>query len=204
MADNFTPGLQEPINNQCGEKSIYSTGEDSAPLPQNIGHNYVTNQNYYYFQNNQIENPGYGNNNNEQINYMNNNLNDNNNNNNETQQTNKALRKQLILGIILLICVIIDMSMQLIFKYVNRYAMGDDIIVLLIASITLIFVCKRKIAQNYCFITLIRFVSFIGFGFKAFAIIFINKENAKLYGLVFFIYFIILLVRLTTLLMIPN
>ena len=135
---------------------------------------------------------------------MNNNLNDNNNNNNETQQTNKALRKQLILGIILLICVIIDMSMQLIFKYVNCYAMGDDIIVLLIASITLIFVCKRKIAQNYCFITLIRFVSFIGFGFKAFAIIFINKENAKLYGLVFFIYFIILLVRLTTLLMIPN
>ena len=204
MADNFTPGLQEPINNQCGEKSIYSTGEDSAPLPQNIGHNYVTNQNYYYFQNNQIENPGYGNNNNEQTNYMNNNLNDNNNNNNETQQTNKALRKQLILGIILLICVIIDMSMQLIFKYVNCYAMGDDIIVLLIASITLIFVCKRKIAQNYCFITLIRFVSFIGFGFKAFAIIFINKENAKLYGLVFFIYFIILLVRLTTLLMIPN
>ena len=204
MTDNFTPGLQEPINNQCGEKSIYSTGEDSAPLPQNIGHNYVTNQNYYYFQNNQIENPGYGNNNNEQTNYMNNNLNDNNNNNNETQQTNKALRKQLILGIILLICVIIDMSMQLIFKYVNCYAMGDDIIVLLIASITLIFVCKRKIAQNYCFITLIRFVSFIGFGFKAFAIIFINKENAKLYGLVFFIYFIILLVRLTTLLMIPN
>ena len=39
MADNSTPGLQEPIYYQCEEKPFCSNGEESAPLPQNIEHN---------------------------------------------------------------------------------------------------------------------------------------------------------------------
>ena len=59
----------------------------------------------------------------------------------------KILRKQLILGILLLICVIIVIAIQLILEYINPLDMGDDIICLLIASIILFFRCKRKIAK---------------------------------------------------------
>ena len=56
MADNYTPGLQSPIN-YSGEKPYYDNGEASAPVPQNVQPNYYPNQNIY--PNNPTVNAGY-------------------------------------------------------------------------------------------------------------------------------------------------
>ena len=193
MADDCTPGLQNPLNYQSQEKPYYDNGDFSAPIPQNFQPNYYPNQNNY--QNYPTVNPGSNTtntNNYEQPYYVNNNANTNNQYNynnfipNEPQVPKKLLRKQLMLGILLLICTIIDATMQLVIDYVNPFAMGDDACVLIISSVFLLFSYKKKLAKNILFGFFVGFVWFVGFGCKGFGMQYIFKDN-KINGALAFI-----------------
>ena len=204
MADNLTPGLQSPIN-YSGEKPYYDNGEASAPVPQNAQPNYYPNQ--YNYPNNPTVNPGYSSSNintYEQPYYVNNmnnmNTNVNNNNNlfpNVPELSKKLLCKQLSLGILLLIVAIIDIILQIVFKYPNPLAMGDDVAVLIIASVLLIFSYRKKIAKNCLFGFFTGFVWFVGFGCKGFAMqyIFANKKISGALVFIPIIYFFLIIPR---------
>ena len=203
MTDNYTPGLQSPIN-YSGEKPYYVNDEASAPVPQNVQPKYYPNQNNY--QNNPTVDPGYSSSNintYEQPYYMNNmkNMNTNVNNNNLFQNSpelsKKLLCKQLSLGILLLIVTIIDITLQIVFDYLNPLAMGDDVAVLIIALVLLIFSYRKKIPRNCLFGFFTGFVWFVGFGCKGFAMQYIMKNNKISGALVFIpiIYFILIIPR---------
>ena len=206
MTDNYyTPGLQNPINYESQEKPYYDNGESSAPIPQNFQPNYYPNQNNY--QNYPTVNPGSNTtntNNYEQPYYVsvNNNVNNQYNKNNnfirhEPEVPKKILCKQLSLGILLLICTIIDVTMQLVFDYVNPFSMGDDAFVLIISSVFLLFSHKKKLAKNILFGVFIGFVWFVGFGCKGYGMQYIVKDNNITGALVLvpLIYFLLIGVR---------
>ena len=201
MTDNYTSGLQNPLNYQSQETPYYNNGESSAPIPPNFQPNYYPNQNNY--QNYPTVNPvsnTTNTNNYEQPYYVNANVNNQYNNNlipNEPEVPRRLLRRQLSLGILLLICTIIDVTMQLVFDYVNPFAMGDDACVLIISSVFLFFSYKQKLAKIILFGVFIGFVWFIGFACKGIGIQFTIKGN-KISGasaLIPLIYFALIGVR---------
>ena len=86
---------------------------------------------------------------------------------------------QIIAGILLFICAIIDIVLQTSYGFVNPLSMGDDIAILIIATIFLISSCRKKRANNPFFRFFVGFVWFVGFGCKGFAMQFINNHNSS-------------------------
>ena len=198
MADNCSPELQNPLNYQSEEKPYYNSSEASDLIIQNNQPNSFPNQNNYT--NNQIPNPGYNINNSsadEQsncMNNMNNNVDNNNNIQNEPQVPENKLRIQIIIAILLFIYVIIDIVLQILFRFVNIISMVDDLVILIIASIISICSCRKKAAKNPCLKYFVIFMWVVGFVGKLYAIELYNDRDYSI-RIIYIIYIIFIFIR---------
>ena len=195
MAD-YKPGLQIPLYFQNEDNSLYDNSEASASISPNIRPSYFPNKNKHYLTNTQTISPGNSSSIYDQTYYVKNDDATNSDNTmNNYEASKKSICRELTLGIILLICAVVGIIMQFVGGYVNALALGDDIAVLLISLVLILFAFRKKVIKSCLFGIFVGIVWFVGFGCKSFGIQFVVKDDDNYIVLVPLLYFLLLLIR---------
>ena len=166
MTDNY-------ISGDKGQNFETYYDVDSAPTVQNVN----TQQNYN--QNQQDDLPPYQSSINPETPYYSATENisneDNMNKNSNSQSVISKIIIQYILAFILVVNAFIDILFQLIYWYINFYLMIDDISILAISSVYLIYTYKRK-QFNTLIAILTVIIWFCGFGCKGYGLTLLNDK----------------------------